>query len=72
MSNINEDTMKKRTKQFALRTIQLAESFYWMELIIEVKLMSEPRVSTLLNDNSFQKGILGTRTLRNQFNTARP
>ncbi len=26
MTNINKETMKKRTKQFALRTIQLAEA----------------------------------------------
>lgn len=101
MASINEDAMKKRTKQFALRSIQLCESLpdtmtgrvianqllrsgtsvganyraacrarsspdfvskigitleesdesaYWMELIIESKLMTENRVESLLRE----------------------
>jgi four helix bundle protein len=101
MASISEDAMKKRTKQFALRSIHLSESLpdsrtgrvianqllrsatsvganyraacrarsgpdfvnkigvtleeadesaYWMELIVEAKLLEEQRVSGLLQE----------------------
>ena len=47
---MNEDELKKRTKQFALRIMKLVadESEFWLELIIDGELMKKECVEPLL------------------------
>lgn len=54
------DELKKRTKQFGLRCIQVTETLpkYWLEVIIEAELIPENRLSNLLKEGNELVAIL--------------